>query len=116
MVDYHLDGNVEYLTHVLSKWPTPMMGGALTAPPGREEIHHNLRNFSEGLQAPRRLVSDKSGRMNKFASLTSRVACSIISNGNPSQTYDGSANTYGTATCDGTAGRTGAVREQGYRG
>ena len=51
-----------------------MRGGALTAPPGREEIHHNLRNFSEGLQAPRRLVSDKSGRMNKFASLTSRVA------------------------------------------
>src|ERR1043166_2541164 len=98
MVDYHLDGNVEYLTHVLSKWPTPMRGGALTAPRVAKRSIITSETFPKDFQAPRRLVSDKSGRMNRFASLTSRVACSIISNGNPSQTYDGSANTYGTAT------------------
>lgn len=31
--------------------------------------------------------------------------CSIISNGNPSQTYDGTANTYGTGVCDNAGGR-----------
>jgi hypothetical protein len=31
--------------------------------------------------------------------------CEIRSNGNPLQTYDGSGNTWGTQTCDGSAGR-----------